>query len=251
MAPKLPDPPTGKSQGDIVLSVFKGAAGAIPFLGGALGETINVAIASPAEKRLNEWLMIVADAVNALIEKEGLTAEDLSENEAFVTAVIATTQAALLTTRREKLQILRGVIYQTGRGTVLDEFVQATFLSIVDRYTPEHVVLLRRLADPSSLREGFERLRRESPERISTSTEEGAYTKIEHLAPHLLEEISSEVAEELFSDLHRDRLCHGSEGFAHALHVEMIDRDAPVTVRGREFLKFVSCTPHDRDVNGQ
>ncbi len=235
---KVAAPPSGLSKGDVVHSIAKSAAGIVPFVGGAISEGLDAAFAAPAEKRLAIWLEALSETVNELIDEvEGLTPEAIGQNEAFVTAVISTTRSAMLTNRKEKLDILRSVLRTVGQGFVLDEVLQNSFLEIVGRYTPEHVALLQRCNDPAFLDERFSYVQAVEPNAVIEEKNYPKHVIIETFVPALIPEVSAEVASELFVDLHRDRLCMGSEGFAAEYRPGL---DQPIaTNRGEQFLTFV------------
>ena len=137
--------------------------------------------------------------------------------------------------------MLQSVIYRTGSGVVLEEFVRNTFLWIVDKYTPEHVWLLGKLSDPQSILDAFKDLRTFESSQISISeTEFGPEERanVETLAAYMLPNTDKNIVRELFTDLHRDSLCHGSEGFAYTVYLQNPGRI--VTDRGKAFLNFVS-----------
>lgn len=235
---RLPVPPSEQSLGDLAHSGAKVIFGLTPFVGGAFSEVFEMAVAAPAGRRMRQWLELVGEAVNDLIdEANGRTAESLGQNEAFVTAAIATTRSAMITTQREKLSILQGVIKTAGSGQVLDEFLRSTFLAAVDRYTAEHVTLLKRCADMHYLDARFEWHRAHNPDEIKVRNDSPSSITIEIFAPTLLPEVPREVATEIFADLHRDRFCLGSDGFAYTFSGGQAQSVA--TVRGKEFLRFI------------
>jgi hypothetical protein len=170
-----------------------------------------------------------------------LNAESLAKNEAFLTTVVATSQIAMRTTQIEKIKMLQAAIYQSGSGLKLQAFIQNTFLQIIDRYVPEHVVLLRELTYEKSLNTAFGKLRQQCPDLVKINTtgpESGEYCMIEDLAKFIVEDLPADTASELFADLHRDKLCRGSEGLQLSYYV-----DAPldfVTSRGKAFLEYIT-----------
>lgn len=238
---KLAIPPSGKSPGDIAHSVARAASGAVPLLGGAISEIIDTAVAAPAERRMAAWLQCLTDTVNELIDEvDGLTPDAIGKNDAFITAVLSTTRSALLTSRAEKIQILRSVLKTIGGGLAIDEILRNSFLEIVERYTPEHVTLLQRCNDPDFLDERLKSLHFEQPEKLSVDDTVPIHIKVKNLVPALMPEVSVEIVEELLVDLHRDRLCLGSEGFAVTYHPRL---NRPIaTKRGSEFLRFIYGT---------
>lgn len=237
---KISPPQSETTKGDIVHIGLKSAFGLVPFAGGALAEAFELAVTSPAEKRVEKWISELSQVVNELVTRfEEVTPERLGKNEAFTTTVIATSRIAMLTESQEKLSMLKSAVLQTGSGVVLSEVVRNTFLEIIARYSPEHVIMLRKLNSQSALRQAFECISGEKPEAIGTSSD-GSYIQIEKLAPSLLQDLDEEISREIFSDLHRDRLCRGSEGFAFSYSLTMETK--VVTKRGMEFLNFVSET---------
>ena len=234
---KLPAAPNDTTRGDVLHRAGKAAAGLVPFAGAALSEVLDHAIRAPAEKRMEAWLELVEETVNKLIEEvEDLTPQSLGESDAFTTAVISTTRAAMLTERRDKLEILQSALHTTGTGFILDEVLRNTFLATIERYTPEHVLLLHRCSDLETLLDAFRRYKA-SPSADVGDDKGKEYVQIEFMVPWLLTEVAADVAKELYSDLHRDRFCQGSEGFAYSFYP---GRGIPVsTSRGKEFLRFV------------
>lgn len=235
---KLSDAPTGRTKGDVVHSAAKAAAGAIPFAGSAISEIIDKTFMSPADARMTNWLKLVTATVNRLIDEvEGLTIENISDNAAFTTAVIATSRTAMITDREEKLSILQCVLHTIGSGYVLDEVLRNTFFMAIDRYTPEHVLLLKRCADNKALIDAYNCY--QSSEFADTKKDDSGneYAQVETIVPWILPETSADIAKEIFSDLHRDRFCRGSEGFACTFTPV---HEIPIaTVRGEEFLRFI------------
>lgn len=228
--------------GDVWHALTKATVGAVPVLGPAVSELFQLAITTPAQLRQAQWQASVTEVLKQLIiNVDGLSVESLSKNEDFLTAVIATTQIAMKTSRIEKINMLQAVIYRSGSGIELNDFVRNTFLQIVDRYVPDHVVVLRALTKDSAMKQAFEKLKISQPDKVSTSSNEpgaGEHCKIEDLVTCLVDDLDGSFAVELFSDLHRDDLCQGSEGFAlsyYKNHLPYI-----VTDRGKEFLKFVT-----------
>lgn len=234
---KLPAAPAEITKGDIAHRAAKAAAGLVPFAGTAISEVLDHTVRAPAEKRMNNWLVLVEETVNRLIEEiEGLTPQGLSQNDAFTTAVISTTRSAMLTERQDKFEVLQSVIHTAGSGFVLDEVLRNTFFATIDRYTPEHVLLLYRCSNSEVLEEAFSRYK--SSKLAEIGVDEGHKdAQIELIVPWILTEVDADVATELFSDLHRDRFCRGSEGFAFTFGPN--EKLAVSTPRGSEFLRFI------------
>lgn len=141
MSKKITAPTENLSAKDLPLPIMRGLAGLIPFAGSAVSETISLAFSSPAQKREALWQECVTDTINELIEKVDHTSlETLATNESFLTAVISTSKSAMLTQRKEKIKVLKDVLFVSGMGVELHELLLITFLDLVDRYAPEHIL---------------------------------------------------------------------------------------------------------------
>jgi len=73
---------------------------------------------------------------------ENFKIEDLTTNEAFVSATIQATRIAASTHKEEKRKILRNALLNIALGTGPDEDTQQIFLSIVEGFTASHVRVL-------------------------------------------------------------------------------------------------------------
>jgi hypothetical protein len=121
-------------------------------------------------KRLDKWTVYVQQAIDEL-ESEGVTIEELVKDEAFVTALLQTTQIAMRNHQTEKLEALRNALLNVALGTQPNENKQQMFLTLIDELTPDHIRILHFLdtelsrlkgqAEDGSLRD---RLYREFPE---------------------------------------------------------------------------------------
>ena len=94
--------------------------------------------------RLTDWCERFRVCFNDLSQKvDGLTPEALARDEAFISAFAQATQAALKTHRPEKLDALRNAVVNVALGKEPDVDRQTIFLSLVERFTPLHILLLR------------------------------------------------------------------------------------------------------------
>jgi hypothetical protein len=247
MIDKLSSPQTAKSNGDIALSTIKGITGAIPLVGSAVNELIDFVVLAPAQKRQMEWQDALTEIINLLIKNvECVSAVSLSKNDEFLTAILATSNMAMKTSQREKIRMLQAVVYRSGSGLRLENFILNTFFQIVERYVPEHIILLRELTNQDSLKGAFDRLKINMPDKINSANmgpEKGEYCAVEDLANCLVKGMDETTASELFADLHRDGLCKGSEGFMLTYYINL--PLSIVTERGTAFLKFVTLEQED------
>ncbi len=231
MSKKITAPTKNLSAKDLPLPIMRGLAGLIPFAGSTVSESISLAFSSPAQEREALWQECVTDTINELIEKvEHTSLETLASNESFLTAVISTSRSAMLTQRKEKIEVLKDVLFVSGMGVELHELLLITFLDLVDRYAPEHILLLRKITDRSCVKNAMIQYNQSNSDTGSKND-----IQIEKIVPYFLPNTSSELAQEIFGDLARDGLCRHSQGFAHILSA-----NESVTDRGRAFLKFIT-----------
>lgn len=143
MQKKRPDH-LGQSGGDAVHALARSALSAIPLAGGAAVELFNAILTPPIEKRRREWMRSVGEALAELQSKVStVDVARLSENDEFVTLLIATTQLAIKNHAREKLDSLRNAVLNSACGHRADDDIQETLLSLVDQFTPLHIRLLK------------------------------------------------------------------------------------------------------------
>jgi hypothetical protein len=143
--------PKDKSAGDIAYTASKALVSMIPIAGGAATEIISLIIKPPLTKRYEEWLESMAQALAALIEKVNtLNLDDLTKNEAFITAVWQATTIAIRTHQEEKREALRNAILNTAIPDKTNENLQLIFLNLIDTFTPWHLRMLKYAADPKA-----------------------------------------------------------------------------------------------------
>jgi hypothetical protein len=84
-AERYPEP----AQADAVQAVARAAIAAVPVIGGTITELLSLVLSPAVERRKDEWLKELADALGELESKvEGFKIGDLQHNEQFVSAVI-------------------------------------------------------------------------------------------------------------------------------------------------------------------
>ena len=153
-------PPKKSTAREITENVVEGAVGLVPFAGGGLAVAFAYAMGYAYNKRMQGWFDQVAEALTEHEERlDGLSFEDLAQDDGFVDAVIAATRAAQATSSEEKLDALRnGLLNSLGHDAPsLDE--QARFFRLIEQFTPTHLRLLAFLDDPGAVfdAEGLQR----------------------------------------------------------------------------------------------
>lgn len=136
-------------KGEVVQTLTKILASGVPIIGPVGAEIIALLIQPQITKRRDEWLAGLGAAVARLLqEKNGPTADDLANNEAFTTAVLHATLIALRTHQQEKRRALRNAVLNVAAGTAPSDDLQMIFLDAIDALTPSHLRLLAFLKDP-------------------------------------------------------------------------------------------------------
>jgi len=147
-----------KDERDLGYRVARTTVGAVPYLGGSFQELLDIAIGMPSAKRQEEWYKSLGEILNEVcIRVDGLTPQMLSQNEEFQTVVATATEIALRNHREEKLQALRNIVKNTAEGFQIDEVLRNHFLSLIDRFAPVHIVVLRLHDNPASSPQIFAR----------------------------------------------------------------------------------------------
>jgi hypothetical protein len=135
---------------DIAYSGRKVLAGMIPVVGGVASELLGL-LSSPLAQRRDDWLTDLERRLRDLEGTvEGFHFDGLAQNEEFVSATLQATQAALRTHQREKLDALRTAVINVALGKEPNPNRQQQFLALVDRFTAEHLTVLRFFDDPGS-----------------------------------------------------------------------------------------------------
>jgi hypothetical protein len=144
----VPEEPK-KSAADVAYAVTKAVVSGVPIVGGPAAELVGLVFGPPLEKRREKWLEQLAEAVKGVQEKVSeLTPEKLSEDEAFVTTALRTTEIAIRTHQQEKLEALRNAVVNAALPDAPDETMQQIFLNHVDNLTPLHLRILAFFNDP-------------------------------------------------------------------------------------------------------
>ncbi len=155
------DIPKGSSK-DKVYSVFKGALGVIPSVGGVASETFGLILSPPITRRREKWMEAVVEKLNNLEKSlNSFKIENLKDDDEFVTFLIEVSQIAFKTHQDEKLTYLRNTI-SNYFSTQLEFDKKHSFLRVIDELTPTHLKILKYIAANEEYIiaeiEGFEKL---------------------------------------------------------------------------------------------
>jgi hypothetical protein len=142
MMKKNPYPLPTTSGGDALYALAKAGISSVPIIGGAATELFSFLISAPLEKRRDDWMLSVGEALLTLQQKVNLDFDELARNEAFLDTVIRVSQLAIRTSQSEKLKIFQNVITNRALNTTVDLSTQHILLDLVDSLTPLHIATL-------------------------------------------------------------------------------------------------------------
>ncbi len=132
-----------ESNGDHAHAVVRAALGSLPIGGSAAVELFNTIVTPPIERRRRAWMQSVGEALQHLQETAGsVDVARLSEDEAFVTLLLATTRIAIQNHAQEKLDALRNAVLNSACGRAPADEIRDAFLGFIERFTPLHIRLL-------------------------------------------------------------------------------------------------------------
>jgi hypothetical protein len=134
---------------DVVHTGRKLLVSMIPVLGAAGSELLNL-LSTPLAQRRDAWLDDLARRLRDLEGRvDGFRFDELVHNEQFISATLQATQAALKTRQKQKLNALRNAVVNVALGKDHNANRQAQLLSLVDRFTDAHLILLQFFHDPA------------------------------------------------------------------------------------------------------
>jgi hypothetical protein len=217
---------------DVAHTVVKAALGSVPVVGSAASELFAAIVTPPIVRRRDEWVENIALGLERLRTGEGLSYDELSRNEVFISTVLHATQAALRSHQQEKLDALRNAVLNSARPGAPDDDLQLVFLNLVDTFAPWHLRVLAFLDDPRSWLDS-------RTVRYQHLMMGGVSTVLELAFPELASR--RDFYDQLAKDLHVRGLLS-----TESLHVT-VTADGMVASRttemGKTFLKFISEPP--------
>ena len=142
MSEELEVPKEGKSHK--AQAIIKGGLGAIPFVGGAVGETFDLIYKSGYEKRLEKWRIDVSARLNKLSDTVSIS--DLLKNDEFQSLLSEATVIALKNHQEIKLDAILNMV-ENSPGSPVDYDFKKLFLNYVDNFTGYHLRTLGLIAE--------------------------------------------------------------------------------------------------------
>lgn len=142
---KMPE----STRAEWALAVVKIGTQFIPVVGGAAAELLGAIVTPQLEKRRTAWFESIANGLYELQKQVAdLTPARLSQDEAWVTAFLTASQAALRAHQQEKLDMLRNAVLNVAAGIAPDDDLRMALLSLIDVLTPCEARLLSFFHDP-------------------------------------------------------------------------------------------------------
>lgn len=228
----MDNPPSLKSAGDIALEVGRAIASAVPAIGGPLQVLFENVFSAPIEKRKQAWLEQLADVVTEVQRRvDGLTAEKLAANEAFVTVAMQASQMAIRNHQKEKLQALRNAVLNSALPNPPQEDEQMIFLRLIDQLTPWHLRVLGLFNNPVEWMIG-------NGIAYPSWGMGGVSTVIEHCFPDLRGQ------RDTYDQIVRDLQMEGLVKQGQFLHLTMTGHgmvESRTTDRGKRFIGFITA----------
>jgi hypothetical protein len=143
LAPQQP----AVSSADRLRSAANVASNLIPVVGGSVTALLDAIFTEPLQRRRDRFMGKLAEAVDYLIE-HGLTDEDLSANEAFISACSDAARIAVGEHLEAKLDMLKACLIHQALPHDLDDLVASRFMQWVDDLDPRHLLVLQYAANP-------------------------------------------------------------------------------------------------------
>ena len=140
--------PPESTAGDVAHLAARAVIASIPIVGGAGVEIFAAIVQPPLDRRRNEWMKEIGDALSELEQTGVINLSSLQEDDGFLDIVLSASQIALRTSQQEKKDALRNAILNATLPHVLDESHQQFFLHLVDTFTIWHLRLLKLFQNP-------------------------------------------------------------------------------------------------------
>jgi len=142
---KAPPP----DEADTTHNLVKVALSSVPVLGWAGALVFDQLVVPPVQRRQAEFLNDVAERLRILEEKALIDCATLPQNDAFNDALLTAMNAVTRTSQSAKRQAFRNAVLNAALPQGPDLVHQQYFLSLVDRFTDLHILLLRLFSDPA------------------------------------------------------------------------------------------------------
>lgn len=137
--------PVKSTRGETAGEVVAIALNAVPLVGGVLSDVAESIIANRKNRRLNEFLVTLADQLKG---HEDRVNTDFIRSDEFEDLVEDVFSKAAESRQQEKLDALRAIFLNTVFSSCPSYETAAEIAALIDRWQARHVVLVRILSDP-------------------------------------------------------------------------------------------------------
>jgi len=127
----------------VVASLIPGLG---PIISPYLQEIAKELVQDPLKQRQIDWYNQVLAAVKNLEHWKG--AVGIENKEELTSTILQVTPLAVKTHHEAKRKLFENVVLNAAVGVTLDEVLKGTFIDLLDRFSPAHIITLRILADP-------------------------------------------------------------------------------------------------------
>jgi len=140
--------PPEQDKGDAAFATGRALLSAIPVVGGAAVELFQFIITPPIEKRRNEWMKEIGQAVQKLESDKGINIEQLQSNDVFIDNLLQASQIALRNSQQDKLNALKNAVINSALPHPIEQSLQQMFISWIDIFTVWHIRVLHLFHNP-------------------------------------------------------------------------------------------------------
>ncbi len=139
--------PPKREPRDVAYAIARAGISSIPIAGAAATELLQLLLSPPLEKRRDEWMKTMGQALLDLENNRGIKLEDLQTNEAFISVVMHASQAAVRNHQQKKIQALHNAVINSAIATDIETDLHLQLIRYIDDLSPSHLVLLQFLSD--------------------------------------------------------------------------------------------------------
>jgi len=215
---------------DVGHTAIKAALSAIPIAGGPAAELFAAIVTPPIVERRDRWIQSIGEELLQLKDTvAGFSAEGLSSNPQFITAVMHATASAARNHQQEKLDALRNAVLNVALSNEPDEDLQQIFFGYIDDLQPWHLRILSFYQNPE---EWFRRNQANKPNLEFGAPIHALQTAFPELRSY------SELVNQMVKDLH-NRGLFGSDSLGGTMTEQGIFASRTTEI-GNRFLRFIS-----------
>lgn len=136
--------------GNAAQAIVRSCLGAIPIAGAGATELFNAIVTPVLERRRNQWMERVGEALRRLEDNRGINLEELRNNDIFIDIVMQASQSAVRNSQEDKQKALRNAVLNSALPYPPEDALQQMFINFIDTFTRWHIKILKFLADPPS-----------------------------------------------------------------------------------------------------